>query len=231
MRSLLTVLFALLTTAGPDGLGAIAAAFRRAREARRRRARRRVRRDCAGATADRRAEAQAPGRVAHVLASSGRLRTSDAHRVETARGLHRGPIEWPHPKRLPTGPLVNFGYDGEILLLTTINVPADLPVGNRVTLAGKAEWLECKDVCIPGDSDIALTLPVNRTAGPSAQAALFEATRRAHPADARRRDGPGHDRWQPDQAEPRAAGWQDGHSARVLPACRKAGSRRPPRRC
>jgi thiol:disulfide interchange protein DsbD len=92
-------------------------------------------------------------------------------------GFTAGPIEWPHPKRLPTGPLVNFGYDGEILLLTTIQVPADVPVGSRVTLAGKAEWLECKDVCIPGESDIALTLPVKSTAGPSAHVALFEATR------------------------------------------------------
>jgi thiol:disulfide interchange protein DsbD len=92
-------------------------------------------------------------------------------------GFSAGPIEWPHPKRLPTGPLVNFGYDGEILLLTTIQVPADVPVGSRVTLAGKAEWLECKDVCIPGESDIALTLPVKPTAGPSAHVALFDATR------------------------------------------------------
>lgn len=92
-------------------------------------------------------------------------------------GFTAGPIEWPHPKRLPTGPLVNFGYDGEILLLTTIQVPADVPVGSRVTLAGKAEWLECKDVCIPGESDIALTLPVRTAAGPSAHVAFFEATR------------------------------------------------------
>jgi thiol:disulfide interchange protein DsbD len=92
-------------------------------------------------------------------------------------GFTAGPIEWPHPKRLPTGPLVNFGYDGEILLLTTIQVPADVPIGSRITLSGKAEWLECKDVCIPGESDIALTLPVKPTAGPSVHAALFDATR------------------------------------------------------
>jgi len=92
-------------------------------------------------------------------------------------GFTAGVIEWPHPKRLPTGPLVNFGYEGEILLLTTIQVPADVPTGSRVTLAGKAEWLECKDVCIPGESDIALTLPVRTAAGPSVHAALFDAMR------------------------------------------------------
>src|SRR5262245_21845033 len=34
-------------------------------------------------------------------------------------GWTAGPIEWPLPKRLPVGPLMNFGYEGEILLLTT----------------------------------------------------------------------------------------------------------------
>ena len=92
-------------------------------------------------------------------------------------GFVAGPIEWPHPKRLPAGPLVNYGYEGETLLLTTVQVPADLPVGRSITLTGKAEWLECKDVCIPGGSDIALTLPVNPAAGPSGSAALFESAR------------------------------------------------------
>jgi thiol:disulfide interchange protein DsbD len=92
-------------------------------------------------------------------------------------GFSAGPIEWPHPKRLPAGPLVNYGYEGETLLLATLRVPANLPVGQSVTVSGKAEWLECKDVCIPGGSDVALTLPVKPAAGPSASAALFEAAR------------------------------------------------------
>jgi thiol:disulfide interchange protein/DsbC/DsbD-like thiol-disulfide interchange protein len=92
-------------------------------------------------------------------------------------GFTPGPIEWPYPKRLPTGPLVNFGYEGETLLLTTIQVPPGAVVGERVTLAGKAEWLECREVCIPGESDIALTLPVKSSSAPSLQAKLFESTR------------------------------------------------------
>jgi DsbC/DsbD-like thiol-disulfide interchange protein len=92
-------------------------------------------------------------------------------------GFEAGPIEWPHPKRMPTGPLVNFGYEGETLLLTTVRVPDNLPAGSTVTLSGKAEWLECKDVCIPADADISITLPVRANAGPSKWAALFTQTR------------------------------------------------------
>ncbi|HVE90672.1 MAG TPA: thioredoxin family protein, partial [Burkholderiaceae bacterium] len=91
-------------------------------------------------------------------------------------GFDAGAIEWPHPKRLPVGPLMNFGYEGETLLLTTLRVPADLPVGAPVTLNAKASWLECKDVCIPGDAQVKLTLPVRAQAAPSSSAALFKAT-------------------------------------------------------
>jgi thiol:disulfide interchange protein DsbD len=40
-------------------------------------------------------------------------------------GVQAGPIEWPTPKRLPIGPLVNYGYDGTVLLPVTVAVPAD----------------------------------------------------------------------------------------------------------
>jgi thiol:disulfide interchange protein len=91
-------------------------------------------------------------------------------------GFKAGSIEWPAPKRLPAGPLVNYGYEGETVLLTSLQVPSDLRVGASVRLQGKAEWLECKDVCIPGGSDIALTLPVKASANPSSAAGLISAT-------------------------------------------------------
>jgi len=95
-------------------------------------------------------------------------------------GIVAGPIEWPHPHRLPAGPLVNFGYEGDTLLLTTLQVPANL-TGTAVTLNAKAEWLECKDVCIPGSADLKLTLPVKGQAAPSAQAASFAEARKLVP--------------------------------------------------
>lgn len=96
-------------------------------------------------------------------------------------GLTAGPIEWPHPHRLPAGPLMNYGYEGDTLLLTTLQVPANLQPGSPVTLVGKAEWLECNDVCIPGSADISLTLPVKPQAAPSQHAALFDHARKLVP--------------------------------------------------
>ena len=46
-------------------------------------------------------------------------------------GFAAGDIEWPVPVRIPVGPLMNFGYKGEVLLLTRLVPPADLAAGSR----------------------------------------------------------------------------------------------------
>jgi thiol:disulfide interchange protein DsbD len=92
-------------------------------------------------------------------------------------GFAAGPIEWPVPKRLPIGPLMNFGYEGELLLPVRITVPADAAVGQTVQLKARADWLICKEVCIPGGADLQLALPVKAAASPSGFAPLFASTR------------------------------------------------------
>ena len=102
-------------------------------------------------------------------------------------GYGVGDIQWPTPKRLPTGPIINFGYDGEVLLPMTLSVPRSARVGEPVTLRGKAEWLVCKDVCVPEEAELALTLPVAdgaAAAAPGPAAARFAAARAARPGDA-----------------------------------------------
>jgi thiol:disulfide interchange protein DsbD len=76
-------------------------------------------------------------------------------------GFTAGAITWPAPERIPFGPLVSYGYAGEALLPVTITVPEGLTSGSNVTLSGHANWLACSDVCVPEESDIALTLPVS----------------------------------------------------------------------
>ena len=75
-------------------------------------------------------------------------------------GITAGPIQWPAPKALPAGPLINYGYEGEVFHLVDLAVPATLPAGTPVTLAARADWLVCEDTCIPEGADLTLTLPV-----------------------------------------------------------------------
>ena len=75
-------------------------------------------------------------------------------------GVTAGPIEWPYPKKLPLGPLMNFGYEGEVLHLVTLQTPTGLKPGQNISLKAKAEWLVCSDVCIPESADLTISLPV-----------------------------------------------------------------------
>jgi thiol:disulfide interchange protein DsbD len=79
-------------------------------------------------------------------------------------GAQAGPIRWPAPSRLPLGPLVNFGYEGDLLLPVRIELPADLAPGSTFEATVKASWLVCKEECIPGDATLSLALPVAHAA-------------------------------------------------------------------
>jgi thiol:disulfide interchange protein len=72
---------------------------------------------------------------------------------------------WPTPHRLPVGPLVNYGFEGEVILPVQLTAPAGAAPGSTVTLRGKADFLVCADICIPETANLELRLPV--TAGPA----------------------------------------------------------------
>lgn len=98
-------------------------------------------------------------------------------------GWKAGPIQWPTPKRLPVGPLANFGFEGDLLLPLELIAPANVAPG-PVRITAKANWLVCKDVCIPGDADLAIVVTVTRDAAAiqkSTDAALFDRARSAIP--------------------------------------------------
>lgn len=99
------------------------------------------------------------------------------------KGFKAGKIVWPHPKRLPFGPLVNFGYKDEVYLLTEITPPANLPANNPVLLRGKADWLVCEKDCIPESAALSLTLPVTASTPQKEEkwAGAFAKTRQALP--------------------------------------------------
>jgi len=72
-------------------------------------------------------------------------------------GITAGAIQFPAPKRLPLGPLMDFGYDNEVLFPIPIHVAPDFkPNGQTVSLAGKVNWLVCREVCIPGKAQLSV---------------------------------------------------------------------------
>jgi thiol:disulfide interchange protein/DsbC/DsbD-like thiol-disulfide interchange protein len=81
-------------------------------------------------------------------------------------GIEASPIEWPAPQLQPAGPLANFGYEGEVLLLATLRPAAGLAAGGALELKARADWLVCKEICIPEGVDLVLPLPVAAAAAP-----------------------------------------------------------------
>ncbi len=75
-------------------------------------------------------------------------------------GASAGPVEWPAPHRIPTGPLVSFGYEGEVLLPLRVTPPPGLAPGDTLVIEAAATWLVCADICIPEEGSFRLDLPV-----------------------------------------------------------------------
>jgi thiol:disulfide interchange protein DsbD len=75
-------------------------------------------------------------------------------------GWKAGEIVWPTPKRLPVGPIMNYGYEGRVVLATPIEVPADARPGARETLGANVDYLVCAEVCVPGSATVSLAVSV-----------------------------------------------------------------------
>lgn len=67
---------------------------------------------------------------------------------------------WPAPQRLPLGPLMNYGYTGQVLLPVALNVPATAKPGTTQTLKADVTFLVCADICVPEEAKLQLDVPV-----------------------------------------------------------------------
>jgi thiol:disulfide interchange protein DsbD len=95
-------------------------------------------------------------------------------------GAAAGGVAWPAPRRIPTGPLMSFGYEGELLLPVAVTVPAGAT--GEFTVEAEANWLVCAELCIPEEGRFRLSLPVAaRGQADPALASLFAAAEAAAP--------------------------------------------------
>jgi thiol:disulfide interchange protein DsbD len=76
-------------------------------------------------------------------------------------GITASPLQFPAPKRLPLGPLMDFGYENEVLFPFHFHIADSVKAGPAV-LHANVDWLVCRDVCIPGKADLEVTSQVYR---------------------------------------------------------------------
>jgi len=75
------------------------------------------------------------------------------------QGFRAGPINWPAPRRLENPPLVDYGYEDEVLLLVPLYPPSRVPAGRSAELRATVKWLVCSSICVPEQQHVALKLP------------------------------------------------------------------------
>ena len=99
-------------------------------------------------------------------------------------GLSAGGIEWPAPRRLGTSSIVDFGYDGAVMLLVPIRASSTLPTIHAVQLGVDLRVLVCREICVPGKAQLLLKLPI-KSLPPDVNAgsskASFDAARKSLP--------------------------------------------------
>ena len=88
-------------------------------------------------------------------------------------GASAGELQWPTPFRQPEGPVMTYGYSGEVLLPVTVT-----PGPGPLHVEASATWLVCEKVCVPEEGRFTLDLPLaDGAAAPalSVEAGLFAA--------------------------------------------------------
>ncbi len=74
-------------------------------------------------------------------------------------GFKASELEWEKPTRFNDTGIVTYGYDGKTVIAATITPPTKPIASKNVCLVANLKWLACKDQCIPGKAQLALTMP------------------------------------------------------------------------
>ena len=72
------------------------------------------------------------------------------------KGLEASSILWPGPERIPVEPLMTFGYNNEVVLLTKISSSKDIEF--PINIEARVGWFTCKDICIPQEGFVAIQI-------------------------------------------------------------------------
>ncbi len=75
-------------------------------------------------------------------------------------GLTADAMQFPAPQRLPLGPLMDYGYEGEVVFPILLHGADSLKVGTSLEGSAKVSWLVCREVCIPGKAELKLPIAV-----------------------------------------------------------------------
>ena len=90
-------------------------------------------------------------------------------------GVTAGELQWEFPRYyLEGGMIVTYGYSDSVVLWADVAVSEGF-AGSSLEIAASAAWLVCKETCLPGSGEVALTLPIAAAPAPAESPRLAEA--------------------------------------------------------
>jgi DsbC/DsbD-like thiol-disulfide interchange protein len=99
--------------------------------------------------------------------------------LELPAGWVAGGLQWPAPERhVSAGDILDHVYFGELVLIQKLGAPDDAAMGGQVEIKADVQWLACKDMCVPGRTDLTLKIPVRSHAERSEPNSASEAVAR-----------------------------------------------------
>lgn len=88
-------------------------------------------------------------------------------------GLKAGEIQWPTPIRLGSGSVIDYGYEGQVLLMAPIEAGSDGSPESFANIGADVRYVVCREICIPGKAQLHLT----KDGDPGRTEGLFGQTR------------------------------------------------------
>lgn len=101
------------------------------------------------------------------------------------KGITVGEIQWPAPERYDAEGITTFVYHDEVTLLVPIKLDTQLASG-PLEIKATVSWLECEELCLPGETTVSAQLTIGSESKPSPASALIESAQGYLP----REDGP-----------------------------------------
>ncbi len=82
--------------------------------------------------------------------------------VTAPDGFSSGELQFPAPEIIDTAGIINYGFGEEIYFPAKITIPQHIDTNtSEITISAKANWLVCKDICIPESGTYSITVPIS----------------------------------------------------------------------
>lgn len=99
------------------------------------------------------------------------------------KGWTASELQWPAPRLFQEKDIATFGYAGKTMLLSTLQGEWTRP-GGSLSFTADVDFLECREICLPGSQKVTLDLPVKHLGAAATNASAFVEARSRLPADA-----------------------------------------------